>query len=121
MKAFKVKNLKRFSNFIRILVIVLFLNSLLSLFVFLAGSYNIFVYNFQKFYLDLAIILSSVSFGLESTRLIFFYFLKNKKIKAKKSFLTYIDFIFPVTFLKSYNIDLILIKVFLEFLPQQDL
>ncbi|MCD2398372.1 hypothetical protein LRB65_04855, partial [Borreliella burgdorferi] len=37
--------------------------------------------NFQKFYLDLAIILSSVSFGLESTRLIFFYFLKNKKIK----------------------------------------
>ncbi|AXK70689.1 hypothetical protein LRB59_02390 [Borreliella burgdorferi] len=81
MKAFKVKNLKRFSNFIRILVIVLFLNSLLSLFVFLAGSYNIFVYNFQKFYLDLAIILSSVSFGLESTRLIFFYFLKNKKIK----------------------------------------
>ncbi|PRR00387.1 hypothetical protein CV681_03595 [Borreliella burgdorferi] len=81
MKAFKVKNLRRFSNFIRILVIVLFLNSLLSLFVFLAGSYNIFVYNFQKFYLDLAIILSSVSFGLESTRLIFFYFLKNKKIK----------------------------------------
>lgn len=48
MKAFKVKNLRRFSNFIRILVIVLFLNSLLSLFVFLAGSYNIFVYNFQK-------------------------------------------------------------------------
>ncbi|WKC85598.1 hypothetical protein [Borreliella lusitaniae] len=80
MKAFKVKNLRRFSNFIRILVIVLFLNSLLSLFVFLAGSYNIFVYNFQKFYLDLTIILSSISFGLESTRLIFFYLLKKKKI-----------------------------------------
>ncbi|APS98882.1 hypothetical protein Bmayo_03560 [Borreliella mayonii] len=80
MKAFKVKNLRRFSNFIRILVIVLFLNSLLSLFVFLAGSYNMFVYNFQKFYLDLTIILSSVSFGLESTRLIFFYLLRNKKI-----------------------------------------
>ncbi|WKC91069.1 hypothetical protein [Borreliella carolinensis] len=80
MKVFKVKNLRRFSNFIRILVIVLFLNSLLSLFVFLAGSYNIFVYNFQKFYLDLTIILSSVSFGLESTRLIFFYLLRNKKI-----------------------------------------
>ncbi|SCW26734.1 hypothetical protein SAMN02983004_00140 [Borreliella japonica] len=80
MRAFKVKNLRYFSNFIRILVIVLFLNSLLSLFVFLAGSYNIFVYNFQKFYLDLTIILSSVSFGLESTRLIFFYLLRNKKI-----------------------------------------
>ncbi|WKC78237.1 hypothetical protein QIA31_04075 [Borreliella turdi] len=80
MGAFKVKNLRRFSNFIRISVIVLFLNSLLSLFVFLAGSYNIFVYNFQKFYLDLTIILSSVSFGLESTRLIFFYLLRNKKI-----------------------------------------
>ncbi|WNY60465.1 hypothetical protein RAC47_03550 [Borreliella carolinensis] len=80
MKVFKVKNLRRFSNFIRILVIVLFLNSLLSLFVFLAGSYNIFVYNLQKFYLDLTIILSSVSFGLESTRLIFFYLLRNKKI-----------------------------------------
>ncbi|MGF7101288.1 hypothetical protein [Borreliella kurtenbachii] len=80
MKVFKVKNLRRFSNFIRILVIVLFLNSLLSLFVFLAGSYNIFVYNFQKFYLDLTIILSSISFGLESTRLIFFYLLRNKKI-----------------------------------------
>ncbi|WKC80072.1 hypothetical protein [Borreliella tanukii] len=80
MEAFKVKNLRRFSNFIRTLVIVLFLNSLLSLFVFLAGSYNIFVYNFQKFYLDLTIVLSSVSFGLESTRLIFFYLLRNKKI-----------------------------------------
>ncbi|QUG72785.1 hypothetical protein FOV35_00720 [Borreliella afzelii] len=80
MQVFKVKNIRRFSNFIRILVIVLFLNSLLSLFVFLAGSYNIFVYNFQKFYLDLTIILSSVSFGLESTRLIFFYLLRNKKI-----------------------------------------
>ncbi|QFI14803.1 hypothetical protein QIA37_04135 [Borrelia sp. CA_690] len=80
MKVFKAKNLRRFSNFIRILVIVLFLNSLLSLFVFLAGSYNIFVYNFQKFYLDLTIILSSVSFGLESTRLIFFYLLRNKRI-----------------------------------------
>ncbi|WKC88347.1 hypothetical protein [Borreliella japonica] len=80
MRAFKVKNLRYFSNFIRILVIVLFLNSLLSLFVFLAGSYNIFVYNFQKFYLDLTIILSSASFGLESTRLIFFYLLRNKKI-----------------------------------------
>ncbi|MBB6212819.1 hypothetical protein QIA17_04090 [Borreliella californiensis] len=80
MKIFNVKNLRRFSNFIRILVIVLFLNSLLSLFVFLAGSYNIFVYNFQKFYLDFAIILSSVSFGLESTRLIFFYLLRNKRI-----------------------------------------
>ncbi|WNY66129.1 hypothetical protein QIA45_03555 [Borreliella andersonii] len=80
MKTFKVKNLRRFSDFIRILVIVFFLNSLLSLFVFLAGSYNIFVYNFQKFYLDFTIILSSISFGLEFTRLIFFYFLKNKKI-----------------------------------------
>ncbi|AJA90494.1 hypothetical protein OY14_03540 [Borreliella chilensis] len=80
METFKVKNLRRFSNFIRILVIVLFLNSLLSLFVFLAGSYNIFVYNFQRFYLDLTIVLSSVSFGLESTRLIFFYLLRNKKI-----------------------------------------
>ncbi|EEF84600.1 conserved hypothetical protein [Borreliella spielmanii A14S] len=46
----------------------------------MAGSYNIFVYNFQKFYLNLTIILSSVSFGLESTRLIFFYLLRNKKI-----------------------------------------
>lgn len=80
MQVFKLKNIRRFSNFIRILVIVLFLNSLLSLFVFLAGSYNIFVYNFQKFYLDLTIILSSVSFGFESTRLIFFYLLRNKKI-----------------------------------------
>ncbi|AIJ30054.1 hypothetical protein [Borreliella valaisiana] len=80
METFKIKNLRRFSNFIRTLVIVLFLNSLLSLFVFLAGSYNIFVYNFQKFYLDITIVLSSVSFGLESTRLIFFYLLRNKKI-----------------------------------------
>ncbi|WPM05634.1 hypothetical protein QIA41_00705 [Borreliella sinica] len=80
MKAFKIRNSRSFSNFVRILVIVLFLNSLLSLFVFLAGSYNIFVYNLQKFYLDLTIILSSVSFGLESTRLIFFYLLRNKKI-----------------------------------------
>lgn len=80
MKAFKVKNLRRFSNFIRILVIVFFLNSLLSLFVFLAGSYNIFVYNFQKFYLDITIVLSAFAFGLESTRLIFFYLLRNKKI-----------------------------------------
>ena len=72
MRAFKTDKFRLLSIFIRGLVIILFLNSLLSLFMFLAGAYNTFMYSFQEFSLDFAIVLSSVSFGLEATRLIFF-------------------------------------------------
>ncbi|AWG43061.1 hypothetical protein CR532_03705 [Candidatus Borreliella tachyglossi] len=82
MKTLKTDNLKLLSIFIRGLVVILFLNSLLSLFMFLAGAYNIFMYPFQKFSLEFAIVLSSVSFALEATRLIFFYLLIRKKNRS---------------------------------------
>ncbi|AYE36557.1 hypothetical protein DB313_03700 [Borrelia turcica IST7] len=81
MRAFRTDKFRLLSIFIRGLVIILFLNSLLSLFMFLAGAYNTFMYSFQEFSLDFAIVLSSVSFGLEATRLIFFYLLMRKKIR----------------------------------------
>ncbi|UGQ16361.1 MULTISPECIES: hypothetical protein [unclassified Borrelia] len=81
MKSFRVNKFRLLSVFIKGLVIILFLNSLLSLFMFLAGAYNTFMYSFQQFSLDFAIVLSSFSFGLEATRLMFFYLLMKRKIK----------------------------------------
>ncbi|BCR22118.1 hypothetical protein [Borrelia sp. HM] len=105
MKGFKINDLRLFSIFIRILVLIFFLNSLLSLFLFLAGAYNVFMYSFQKFSLECAILLSAFAFGLESTRLIFFYIFLRKKIK------NYIILIFSfiICFLSFF------IKIFLSF------
>ncbi|AHH10900.1 Hypothetical protein BCO_0044700 [Borrelia coriaceae ATCC 43381] len=88
MKNFNVNDLKLLSVFIRVLVIILFLNSVFSLFMFLAGAYNVFMYSFQRFSLEFTIVLSAVSFGLEATRLIFFYLFRKKKVKH------YIYFVF---------------------------
>ncbi|AHH08674.1 hypothetical protein baBA2_000701 [Borrelia anserina] len=80
MKNSSANDLRLLSVFIRILVIILFFNSVLSLFIFLAGAYNVFMPSFQKFSLEFAIVLSSVSFGLEFTRLLLFYLLQGKRI-----------------------------------------
>ncbi|ACH93638.1 MULTISPECIES: hypothetical protein [Borrelia] len=82
MKNYKSNDLIKLSSLlIRVLVIVLFLNSILSFFMFLAGAYNIFMHSFQKFSLEFTIVLSSVSFGLEITRAIFFYVFRGRKFK----------------------------------------
>ncbi|QFP41667.1 hypothetical protein F9Y90_00715 [Borrelia miyamotoi] len=81
MKSFKENDLRLFSIFIRVLVLILFLNALLGLFIFLAGAYNVFMYSLQKFSLEFSIVLSAIAFGLEATRLIFFYIFLRKRIK----------------------------------------
>ncbi|WP_024653342.1 hypothetical protein [Borrelia persica] len=93
-----------FSILIRALVIVLFLNSILSFFMFLAGAYNIFMHSFQKFSLELTIVLSSVSFCLEITRIIFFYVFRGRRIKH--CFILILSFI--ICFFAFF------VKVFLE-------
>ncbi|UER67854.1 hypothetical protein LKV13_03605 [Borrelia sp. BU AG58] len=81
MRSFNVYKFRLLSVFVRGLVITLFLNSLLSLLMFLAGAYNVFMHSFQQFSLDFAIALSSVSFGIEATRLVFLYLIIGKKTK----------------------------------------
>ncbi|WP_247065894.1 hypothetical protein [Borrelia puertoricensis] len=80
MKSSNVNDLRLLLILIRVLVIILFFNSVLSLFMFLAGAYNVFKYSFQKFSLEFAIVLSTISFGLEAMRLIFYLF-RRKRIK----------------------------------------
>ncbi|AHH03708.1 Hypothetical protein BHY_0757 [Borrelia nietonii YOR] len=105
MKNFDASDLKLLSIFIRVLVIILFLNSVLSLFMFLAGAYNVFMHSFQKFSLEFTIVLSSVAFGLEVTRLIFFYLFRRKGIKHY----TILVFSFIICFCAFF------IKIFLSF------